>query len=63
MYDGMELALDARRFLDQMQVEINRTRQGHWHPDNVPCDDKCPMNNPASRAVFRREIDLAMRTK
>jgi hypothetical protein len=46
-----------------MQVEINRTRQGHWHPDNVPCDDKCPMNNPASRAVFRREIDLAMSTK
>jgi hypothetical protein len=60
MDDPMTLAIAAKRVRDRMDIEIHRTRQGHWHPGHVPCTRTCPMGNPSSRAIFRRELDSAM---
>ena len=42
-----------------MMWEAERTRRGHWHPDTVECSERCPMGDPRTRDVFRREIDRA----
>lgn len=42
-----------------MMWEAERTRRGHWHPDSVECSERCPMGDPLTRDVFRREIDRA----
>jgi hypothetical protein len=60
MSDEIRLALDAKRFRDQMDIEIHRTRQGHWHPGVVPCTSACPMGDPKRAMLFRRMIDEAM---
>ena len=41
--------------------ETEVTRRGHWHPLEIPCSERCPMGDPLTRDVFRREIDRAMR--
>jgi hypothetical protein len=56
----LDAAIAAKRLRDEMDIEIMRTWQGHWHPGHVPCDARCPMGREASRRVFRRELDLAM---
>jgi hypothetical protein len=44
-----------------MAWEAEITRRGHWHPLSVPCSQRpsCPMGDPLTRDLFRREIDRA----
>jgi hypothetical protein len=55
--------MDSEQFIREMDAEIMKTWRGHWHPDHVPCDDRCPMGRESSRVVFRRMIDEAMGIK
>ena len=34
---ALRLALEAKRFTDLADIEVHRTRRGHWHPPDVPC--------------------------
>jgi hypothetical protein len=61
--DQIREAVAVKRFRDELDIEVMRTWQGHWHAGHVPCDARCPMGRDSSRAVFRREIDLAMGIK
>jgi hypothetical protein len=61
--DAISESIATKRFRDQMDIDIMRTWQGHWHPGHIPCDDRCPMGRESSRRVFRRELDLAMGIK
>jgi hypothetical protein len=33
---ALRLALEAKRFCDLADIEVHRTRRGHWHPPDVP---------------------------
>jgi hypothetical protein len=56
---ALRLAVEAKRFRDLADIEIHRTRRGHWHPPAVPCTRRCPMGDPRTALVSGRQLQRA----
>ena len=56
---ALRLALEAKRFRDLVDIEVHRTRRGHWHPAAVRCTRRCPMGDPRTALVFDRQLQRA----
>ena len=56
---ALHLALEAKRFTDLADIEVHRTRRGHWHPAAVPCTRRCPMGDPRTALAFERQLQRA----
>ena len=53
---ALRLALEAKRFTDLADIEVHRTRRGHWHPPDVPCTRRCPIGDPRTAVAFDRQL-------
>jgi hypothetical protein len=56
---ALRLALEAKRVMDLIDMEVHRTRRGHWHPATVPCTRRCPIGDPRTAPVFDRQLQRA----
>ncbi|HEV3293740.1 MAG TPA: hypothetical protein VG123_32575 [Streptosporangiaceae bacterium] len=56
---ALHLALEAKRVMDLIDIEVHRTRRGHWHPPTVPCARRCPMGDPRTALVSGRQLQRA----
>ena len=52
-------ALEAKRFRDLADIEVHRTRRGHWHPPDVPCTRRCPIGDPRTALASGRQLRRA----
>jgi len=59
MQTALRLALDANRFRALADIDVHRTRRGHWHPPDVPCTRRCPMAGPRTAPAFDRQLQRA----
>ena len=56
---ALRLALEAKHFRDLADIEVHRTRRGHWHPADVPCTRRCPIGDPRTALVSGRQLQRA----
>jgi hypothetical protein len=56
---ALRLTLEAKRVIDLIDIEVHRTRRGHWHPPAVPCTRRCPVGDPRTALVFDRQLQRA----
>ena len=59
MQTALRLALDANRFRALADIDVHRTRRGHWHPPAVPCTRRCPMGDPRTALAFDHQLQRA----
>ena len=57
MSDAMRAALAAKHVRDMRDIDVHRTRAGHWHPPGY-CSHRCPMAGPYA-AEFARALARA----
>ena len=56
---ALRLALEAKRFRDLADIEVHRTRRGHWHPPAVPCTPRCPTGDRRTALAPGRQLQRA----
>ena len=54
--------MTTTEYLANLARETELTRAGHWHPEAIECSVRCPIGDPRTAALFRREIDRAYTT-
>lgn len=59
MSDEMRRCLEAKRVMDLQDIEVHRTRQGHWHAGHVRCTRACPAGDPRTIPVMQRAMQRA----
>ena len=52
---ALRLALEAKRFTDLADIEVHRTRRGHWHPA-APCRPRAADRIPRARGPAVRAL-------